>query len=86
MHRIKRQATLLLEPCTGRREGRVHDGKVMVMCSNLCRYSDGLAFACWNGEIIRMAFIIDAFDGEIIAWTAVSQTGISGSDVRDMER
>jgi len=37
-----------------------------------------------NGEIIRLAFIIDAFDREIIAWTAVANTGISGSDVRDM--
>lgn len=31
-----------------------------------------------------MAFIIDAFDREIIAWTALSGAGISGSDVRDM--
>ena len=30
VHRIMQQAALLLEPCTGRREGRVHDGKVMV--------------------------------------------------------
>ena len=78
------QAALLLEPCTGRREGRVHDGKVMVMRSNLRWCSDGLEFACWNGEIIRMAFIIDAFDREIIAWAAVSGAGFSGSDVRDM--
>ena len=84
VHRIMHQAALLLEPCTGRREGRVHDGKVMVMRSNLRWCSDGLEFACWNGEIIRMAFIIDAFDREIIAWTAVSGAGISGSDVRDM--
>lgn len=84
VHRIMQQAALLLEPCTGRREGRVHDGKVMVMRSNLRWCSDGLEFACWNGEIIRMAFIIDAFDREIIAWAAVSGAGISGSDVRDM--
>ena len=31
-----------------------------------------------------MAFIIDAFDREIVAWTAASGAGISGSDVRDM--
>ena len=31
-----------------------------------------------------MAFIIDAFDREIIAFAAVSGAGISGSDVRDM--
>lgn len=83
VHRIMQQASLLLEPHTGRREGRVHDGKVMVMRSNLRWCSDGLEFACWNGKVIRMAFIIDAFDREIIAWTAVSGAGISGSDVRD---
>ena len=84
VHRIMRQAALLLEPSTGRREGRVHDGKVMVMRSNLRWCSDGLEFICWNGEVVRMAFIIDAFDREIIAWTALSGAGISGSDVRDM--
>lgn len=84
VHRIMQQAALLLERHTGRREGRVHDGKVMVMRSNLRWCSDGLEFACWNGEIIRMAFIIDAFDREIVAWTAVSRVGISGSDIRDM--
>lgn len=84
VHRIMHKAALLLERHTGRREGRIHDGKVMVMRSNLRWCSDGLEFACWNGDIIRMAFIIDAFDREIIAWTAVSGAGISGSDVRDM--
>ncbi|TWA28232.1 hypothetical protein FB007_12461 [Sinorhizobium medicae] len=40
------------------------------MCSNLRWCSDGLEFACWNGEVIRLAFVIDAFNREIIAWTA----------------
>lgn len=84
VHRIMQQAALVLECHTGRREGRVHDGKVMVMRSNLRWCSDALEFTCWNGNVIRMAFIIDAFDREIIAWTAVSGAGISGSDVRDM--
>jgi putative transposase len=84
VHRIMQQAALLLERHTGRREGRIHDGKVMVMRSNLRWCSDGLEFTCWNGDIIRLAFIIDAFDREIIAWTAVCGAGISGSDVRDM--
>ncbi|OHV78845.1 DDE-type integrase/transposase/recombinase, partial [Rhizobium sp. LCM 4573] len=69
---------------TAVRKGRLHDGKVMVMRSNLRWCSDGLEFTCWNGEIIRLAFIIDAFDREIIAWAAVANAGISGSDVRDM--
>lgn len=84
VHRIMRRHALLLERHTGRREGRTHDGKVMVMRSNLRWCSDGLEFACWNGDAIRMAFIIDAFDREIIARTAVCGAGISGSDVRDL--
>jgi transposase InsO family protein len=58
---------MLLEKHTAVRKGRLHDGKVMVMRSNLRWCSDGLEFACWNGEVIRLAFIIDAFDREIIA-------------------
>lgn len=84
VHRIMRQAALVLQRHTGRREGRIHDGKVMVMRSNLRWCSDALEFTCWNGDVIRMAFIIDAFDREIVAWTALSGAGISGSDVRDM--
>ena len=30
------------------------------------------------------AFVLDAHDREIIAWRAVANTGISGSDIRDM--
>jgi len=58
VHRIMQRHALLLEPHTGRREGRTHDGKVMVMCSNLRWCSDGLEFACWNGEIVRMALLV----------------------------
>jgi putative transposase len=84
VHRIMQRHELLLERCSGRRMGRTHDGKVAVIGSNRRWCSDSLEFACWNGEVIRMAFIIDAFDREIVAWTAVSGAGISGSDVRDM--
>ena len=34
VHRIMQRHALLLERHTGRREGRIHDGKVMVMRSN----------------------------------------------------
>lgn len=54
------------------------------MRSNLRWCSDGLEFACWNGEIIRIGLHHRRFDREIIAWTAVSGAGISGSDVRGM--
>jgi putative transposase len=84
VHRIMQRNAMLLQRHTGRREGRLHNGKVMVMCSNLRWCSDGLEFTCWNGDVVRVAFIIDAFDREIIAWAAVCGAGISGSDVRDM--
>lgn len=61
-----------------------HDGKVVTMRSNLRWCSDGFEFTCWNGEIVRGVFIIDAHDREVIAWRAVVGTGISGSDVRDI--
>lgn len=82
--RILGQHGLTLERCTGRREWRTHDGKVAVRASNLRWCSDGLEIVCWNGEKVRIAFIIDAFDREIIAHVAVAGAGISGSDVRDM--
>nr|WP_100248109.1 MULTISPECIES: IS3 family transposase [Rhizobium] len=84
VHRIMGNHAMLLEKHTAVRKGRLHDGKVMVMRSNLRWCSDGLEFTCWNGEVIRLAFIIDAFDREIISWAAVANAGISGSDIRDM--
>ena len=75
---------LTLQRSTGRREGRVHDGKVAVMRSDLRWCSDALEIVCWNGERVRIAFIIDAFDREVIAFVAIAGSGISGSDVRDM--
>ena len=46
--------------------------------------SDALEIACWNGERVRIAFVIDAFDREIVAHVAVAGAGISGSGIRDM--
>ena len=82
--RILGRHGLTLERSTGRREGRVHDGKVAVMASNLRWCSDVLEIACWSGEVVRLAFLIDAFDREVIAHAAVAGAGISGSDIRNM--
>jgi transposase InsO family protein len=57
VHRIMGNHAMLLEKHTAVRKGRLHDGKVMVMRSNLRWCSDGLEFTCWNGEVIRLAFI-----------------------------
>jgi putative transposase len=82
--RVMRQNGMLLARHTGRRSGRVHDGKVIVMRSNLRWCSDSFEITCWNDEIVRLAFIVDAHDREIIAWHAVAGAGINGSMVRDM--
>jgi len=54
------------------------------MRSNIRWCSDGFKFTCWNGDVIRGAFIIDAHDREIISWRAVVNAGTSGSKIRDM--
>jgi len=84
VYRIMKANRLLLARRYTEHPEHTHDGKVIVIRSNLRWCSDGFEFTCWNAEIIRGAFIIDAHDREIIAWRAVSNAGISGSDIRDM--
>ncbi len=84
VYRIMQMHQMLLARRYTERPDLVHDGKVIVMRSNLRWCSDGFEFTCWDGAIVRGAFIIDAHDREIIAWRAVVNAGISGSDVRDM--
>ncbi|HEX2219948.1 MAG TPA: IS3 family transposase [Gemmatimonadales bacterium] len=84
VYRIMQANNLLLARSHTERPARIHDGKVIVVRSNLRWCSDGFEFTCWNGEVVRGAFVIDAHDREIIAWRAVVNAGISASDVRDM--
>jgi transposase InsO family protein len=51
--------------------------------SNVRWCSDGLEFTCWNGEVVRLAFVLDCHDREIIGWTATT-AGLSGEMIRDM--
>ena len=84
VYRLMKLHGLLLERHTGRRPGRTHDGKVIVLASNLRWCSDSFEVTCWNGEIVRVGFAMDAHDREVIAWCAAANAGVSGSDVRDM--
>ena len=84
VYRIMQAHSLLLARHYTERPDLAHDGKVIVMRSNLRWCSDGFEFTCWNGDVVRGAFIIDAHDREVIAWCAVANAGISGSDIRDM--
>lgn len=82
--RLMRLSSMLLQPHTGRRPIRAHEGTVVTPTSNQRWASDGLEISCWNGEVVRVAFAIDIHDREIIAWVATSGGGISGEMIRDM--
>ncbi len=64
--RLMRLSSMPLQPHTGRRAIRAHEGSVVAAASNQRWASDGLEIPCWNGEVVRMAFAIDTRDGEII--------------------
>ncbi|WP_157985967.1 IS3 family transposase [Teichococcus vastitatis] len=82
--RLMRLSSMLLQPHTGRRPVRAHEGTVIAPASNQRWASDGLEIPCWNGGAVRLAFAIDTHDREIIAWVATSGGGISGEMIRDM--
>jgi hypothetical protein len=63
-----------MAPGRGRRRSR----------ANLRWCSDVFEITCWNGEIVRIVFVIDAHDREVLAWHAVAGAGVSGSMVRDL--
>jgi transposase InsO family protein len=58
MLRIPGLHGLTLDRSTGRREGRVHDGKVAVMASNPRWCPDACELTCRNGEKVRIALAI----------------------------
>ena len=81
--RLMSKARLLPQPHVGYRPVRAHEGRIVATRSNRRWCSDGLEIGCWNGEVVRLAFAIDACDREIIAWQATT-AGVSGEMVRDM--
>jgi transposase InsO family protein len=83
VYRLMRRHGLLLARHTGRRRPREHDGQVATLRSNIRWCSDGLEFACWNGQVVRIAFALDCHDREVIGWVATT-AGISGGMIRDM--
>jgi transposase InsO family protein len=83
VYRLMKKFGLLLARHTGRRQAREHDGKVATLHSNVRWCSDGLEFTCWNGEVVRVAFVLDCHDREVIGWTATT-AGLSGEMIRDM--
>ena len=81
--RIMQLHGLLLQPFTGRRNDRAHDGVVQTLRSNTRWCSDGFEIPCWNGNIVRVAFVLDTCDREVIAWAGTT-AGFSGEMIRDI--
>ncbi len=82
--RLMQGASLTLQPHTGRRPIRAHEGTVVAPASNQRWASDGFEIHCWKGDVVRVAFAIDTHDREVMAWVATIGAGISGEMVRDM--
>ncbi len=70
VYRIMRQNGMLLVRYTGKRPGKVHDGKVCTETSNRRWCSDGFEIPCENGERVRVIFGLDTCDREIMAYEA----------------
>lgn len=82
--RIMQHHGLTLERHTASRPGRTHDGIVIALRSNIRWCSDHLEIQARNREVVRILFVLDACDREVIAWSAVANAGISGEMVRDL--
>lgn len=82
--RIMQAHALTLQRHTARRPARIHDGVVVALRSNVRWCSDHLELHGRNGDVVRVLFVIDACDREIIAWSAVAHAGVSGEMVRDL--
>lgn len=80
VYQLMKKHDLLLARHTGRRLARWQRRDAPV------RYrwcSDGLEFIRWNGEIVRVAFVLDCHDREVIGWI-ITTAGISGEMIRDL--
>jgi transposase InsO family protein len=83
VYRLMSQNGMLLQRYTGKPPRRAHDGKIITIRPNLRWTSDGFEIACWNSQVVRVAFSLDTCDREVMAWCA-STGGISGEMIRDL--
>ena len=62
---------------------RAHEGKVITLRSYSRWCSDGLEILCRDQEVVRVTFVLDTCDQEIIAWKAATG-GFTGETVRNL--
>jgi len=75
---------LTLERDMARRPVHTHEGTVVALRPNIRWSSDHLEIFARNLKVVRVHFVIEAFDREIIAWSAVADAGVSSETVRDL--
>lgn len=72
VHHIMRHQGLLLTWHTGNRLERSHDGTVITQCRILPWSANAFEVGCFNGEKIRIVFVLDCYCCEIIGFTATA--------------
>lgn len=82
VYRIMKQQHLLLCRYTGR-PVRSHTGVIMTEHSDQRWCSDTFEIACWNKELVRVAFSLDTCDREAISHLGTT-AGISGEMIEDL--
>lgn len=68
---------------TGKPPERAHDGQIISIRPNLRWTSNGFEIACWNSQVVRVAFALDTCDRKVMTWWA-STSGIGGKRIRDL--
>lgn len=77
------QNGMLLQRYTGKPPGSAHDEEIISIRPNLRWTSDGFEIACWNSQVVRVAFALDTCDREVMAWCA-STGGVRGEMIRNL--
>lgn len=70
IHRFMKEEGLLITRHRTRGSSRTHTGQIAVEVPNTRWASDITSIKCWNGEKVRVAFLMDCCDRSIIAWRA----------------
>jgi len=82
VYRIMKINGLIL-PKSQRMRVHVATGKVMTLYSNTRWCSDGLEIKCFNGEKVRVAFVLDCCDREAISFVATARP-LLGEDIQQI--
>lgn len=83
VYRLMAHNGLLLAPHTGRGRQLTHDGKVITLRPTMRWCSDAFELPCWSGEAVRVAFVLDPCDREIISHIGTT-AGVCGEMIRDL--